>query len=999
MPEYGRYKTASAYRKRNWASVVGDSFAETMSLGKAIASMISETGTPESRENAIFEADHQSEFDSYDKAFNDYTNRLKDNEDPVSRPVSLDEMTFEAFQSLVPDADQKVFDVWKSRRDYSPSDVYAGLSFAGVNIHDGNISSKSNFMTREAALYKEYETRADAYMNMMLYGDSKTGAEGFFDRMLQDDDYTRYDDEVDSYLEGITAQSLKSNLGGPLEFAEKYMSGSMPDVISDAKSRTALAKNAAQTAKIQANTESVRALQQEKISGIGVNDAWSGWRKAVEDAGAELLPGFSWDDEFIVFADSYIQNNGEMAIDANPELADSSIDDFIDAQYSQLAERFPDKAADITERRDDQKTHLKKYRETSYNEQYDDLERLADSATAALDDIYSQGYSVSNDYIFQALGISDPSDMLPFQRQLVAPVIQRNNQLRAMASISQDIVESIDYSARTASRTNSPQKRSIVLTMDSGQEMSDAIRLQEAEEDEAIQDVMDAAGSAGIERPDITDNVETIPSVSVDEAIGQNGFTTRDAYADQMIARWFYAGQSTGVLWNGSGEPADGSQVVVRDGDAFMSYVESIGADTTNMSLMMKLAYMWETSYTDQTDSDSWEETNKRVMKTLKEACYALPSDMAREQVDKEYAIGSISAEDVNDLIGLIGDGAQNPESKEIGKKFMDYCEQIIENTGLADDDDAYWTIYDQLTNDGDLIQEFSDYSKTHGGENPDIELWRDRISNLMNQEASRNVTKSLKSFDLSSLGTGWFAIGGSVIDSASSASSNFKAWSNGEVQPWRFDDSFFTESRDALLTNPDTDMLLDNAARHLTKRDDAEYDDLTWQEQRICQLNAEMAVYMYGVPTSLAAAIDKGLDSDGIYTVSIEGSGDIGILDERSGIVYMYANMSNQEYIRMIRVDVEQLDIGDGFISVPTSVMERSPQALWRRGFREETTERMIAGDYGSYTEGQRRDLIANDVQMSRYMTASGSKTFERCYFSLMKVPKEYVQRGRNAE
>ena len=510
---------------------------------------------------------------------------------------------------------------------------------------------------------------------------------------------------------------------------------------------------------------------------------------------------------------------------------------------------------------------------------------------------------------------------------------------------------------------------------------------------------MDAAGSDGIERPDITDNVETTPSVSVDEAIGQNGFTTRDAYADQMIARWFSAGQSTGVLWNGSGEPADGSQVVVRDGDAFMSYVESIGADTTNMSLMMKLAYMWETSYTDQTDSDSWEETNKRVMKTLKEACYALPSDMARELVDKEYAIGSISAGDVNDLIGLIGDGAQNPESKEIGKKFMDYCEQIIENTGLTDDDDAYWTIYDQLTNDGGLIQEFSDYSKTHGGENPDIELWRDMISNLMNQEASRNVTKSLKSFDLSSLGTGWFAIGGSVIDSASSASSNFKAWSNGEAQPWRFDDSFFTESRDALLTNPDTDMLLDNAARHLTKRDDAEYDDLTWQEQRICQLNAEMAVYMYGVPTSLAAAIDKGLDSDGIYTVSIEGSGDIGILDERSGIVYMYANMSNQEYIRMIRVDVEQLDIGDGFISVPTSVMERSPQALWRRGFREETTERMIAGDYGSYTEGQRRDLIANDVQMSRYMTASGSKTFERCYFSLMKVPKEYVQRGRNAE
>lgn len=1014
MPEYGRYKQALSYRKRGFLDYteqgINTIFSAAADIGSTYrkiknynAQKDAEAQAEQDRIDSIYESSNQNIFDKYDSAMDSYIERNRNNEG-IAAPVALDDMTLDAFRSLVPDADQESFDVWKRRRNYSQSDSDNHLGYYAVNVYDNKIDGDSNYKTRAQDIRKQIADKAESVSKNNLsilddaldeywfndgsgssdYGLASSG--GFFSRMTaESSDYTRYGELTMQEFEKITPEWLSQQFDVPESDASKWIDENIEQFKIKVNSHLMAAIDRSATAQIENAVDNARTISIENSIGRSFSDAWNDYVSGINNAGAGNLRGFNIEDEFVSFTNSYATANLEAGIDVNPTISNADIDKIVDSFYDNIrsanSDIYTEKEGDFINQKKSLKSHLYSYRDKSEEEQSDELERLSAETSLWMNGMWENGIAVSDSDIYDMMGI-DLANANSLQIQSAIPLIKENARQRAIHTLNPDITDTFNLLGE-ASISLPDNEQGITITMNS------ETMLRNSMDEAAAQNYDDYIAKAKQASEEINADWELRKNIS---PISEGGYNpnmqniapvVHSAKVSGELRRWTATYDPSAIEYNGEGEPEDGDSIYVANGDAFYSALSSTGVDITDTPTVMKLASIWNNGRQNALDKSEFDEVRKSTVNILKEMIPVATEDDFKSAVDIAYQNNKISN---TDRESLLSDFSSNESEKQFIADYNSYVDNIVTYI-LGEDSTEQDSVSMKyiLQNDDILENKLRSYSASHNGDLPTINEVLPEISDLITEESAKSLRKAQNEIKFCMLSNPAMLPEGTIIDNSSSARDDFLSLQRGDFNLWAFDDEWYNDIRityeSGMLSE---ENLIEAGVRELEKlsklpEGTLEWKDLSNTDRNVIIKNASVAAYIYGYTSSLKGALGDIAKNHDIVSVVSGSTGDLGILDRTTGILYDYPDTRNQGQIRMRYIGNAELQQNGSNLIVSQNVLKSADAVLWNRGWNYEI--RRIMSENGTSVDDAVYELQAKD-----YMTADDNLEYQICLRNLIR-------------
>ena len=157
------------------------------------------------------------------------------------------------------------------------------------------------------------------------------------------------------------------------------------------------------------------------------------------------------------------------------------------------------------------------------------------------------------------------------------------------------------------------------------------------------------------------------------------------------------------------------------------------------------------------------------------------------------------------------------------------------------------------------------------------------------------------------------------------------------------------------------------------------EWKDLSNTDRNVIIKNASVAAYIYGYTSSLKGALGDIAKNHDIVSVVSGSTGDLGILDRTTGILYDYPDTRNQGQIRMRYIGNAELQQNGSNLIVSQNVLKSADAVLWNRGWNYEI--RRIMSENGTSVDDAVYELQAKDC-----MTADDNLEYQICLRNLTR-------------
>ena len=988
MPEYGKYVTVNSYHKKGVMDYVADVYNGLVTPALNIASMALSYGTSRnSRDAILFEVSHQQEYDAYDNAYNNYVERNRANAgDPVLQPVSLNEMPFSAFQSLVPDADENVFNNWKKSRSYSSLDRDKGYSYYATNVFDKTIDDKNNFLTRDEAIYGNYSKQIEAMFDNYLYAkdsnpsletyglNSTATGKGFFELMMENPDYSKYGEQAEALKGQLNAEWISSNFEVPKDMAQRWLDDNGERLYASIDNSTTVAIEQAKQAKIIQAVDSTQSLYEEKSVGVPFDKSFESFSKQMADAGYFLTDGASTYNLAVEHTRIWTDNNARAGIEADPfAISNAQIEDMVDKTYDAVMQdpvlsKYYGEALNAD--KEQLKSELKQYKSKQEEEQEADFKNKKNAMDSNLSVMADQGYFPSSQDIINAFGYNS-FDEIPVQFQSdVAKVVANNNERKAQALVDEEYT-ALFYNAGAAAVSN-PKGNGYTITKSTLTDATLAETQEFIDETNAKADALDTENAKSSESSPERLNYWTRMDAQI----------AYDAVYAQRVEQYSHF-NSSGVIWNGEGSPEDGESIYTQDA-GFLELCKRLGVDMSNSDLMMRLASIYSKGYEEQLNKNTFDETNEQSYATLRELYFSINQEYTYDDflndVYSAFADNKLSAENKDKLLSL---NSNTQQTKEFLQGYNTLLSSAMSEAGLEKTDKDFAHIYNLLSNDTALQKKVNEYVESHNGAMPDITVVGNKINELISEKGAKDIRKSFENYSWAFLSNGTKRnFSSSVLNRSSDGRKDFLLYNNGEFMPWVIEDAqWWDEIKRSQYDEFNADKLLDSASQKLYG---VEYSELESEQQKaVAAKNASMASYMIFSTLALAEALDKQITDENIHSV-VFSDGDVGIFDSSENIAYRF-DESNTARIQMFSVNgTDRLGTDGENLVIPDEAIIDTE--VWDRELIDERIRKIIKETHG-VSEGVSPYISGSSaLPKNEYAAAKNSNAYARAISNLRR-------------
>lgn len=887
---------------------------------------------------------HQEDTDTLDKV---YSGLWQNDSGYVDQNrFSIDNISYNDMSQLVKTygdvgqgyvLNEDLFNAWKQLRTYSSEDAKTGKNYFDVNVVEGNIGASSNYETRNEEIYQSTSDYITDNLATYLYGDSDLDINGQLDEITKDKDYTQYQEKASSIIERIDANWISDQYKVPLWIADRWMSENYDDLKADLTRRVNNAQYNSQIAQIELSVENAKSNLANSMKKMGFNEAYDLWSSTMQSYGASSLPGFDAKEDFVEFADIYINSAVESIIDANPETKNSDIENYVNSYYDEIRKNNEDLyssvEAQINQNIESRISSLKSYKDRRLKEAEDDFQKEVDGVVSNLAITRSEnpGAIITNNEIYSALGV-DPNNLFDYQKQILTPVIEDNNRKNGVNSMNANATSVISNAGQNSALSNTEKRRGIITVEDTSideQLYSDSVAKSAeetrgkqqynpqsaVEQNEGLNDVLDSLSEAGLKTSNnATDKTNgesaevKIPEITEAE---KGARAIEDQYYDRQLTKWLNTGASANPTWDGNSKLTAGQDIIIEDLDAFDKALNDAGIDRTNPEAVYNAAAVFSMAYNNKTDEIENSQSIEERMAYLTDIAYNLTSEEAMTIINANKE--EIGAEEYERLTNIVYVAGINEVSKIKASQYNSGIKSLITGAGYEEGSKEYKTLYNLFTDDEGTALFFNDLAKEQNNPDIDVQKYIDSTSaSVFNKYYADQIKTTLSSFSFDRI----IEDKPENVDRLSDGRADYIGWSTGEFQNWRFDKQWYDDNLIALagaLTNSDAEdfdgnFILDSAAAYLTGDSTMQYSDLSYELKNVAGKNASMLAYMACVPYSLAEITGQDITDSKYVTAALEETGDIALLDKNNGLVYTFATPGDSRNVSIFAIDPSKI-------------------------------------------------------------------------------------------